>query len=131
MKRTLVVILHAALSFGCDPEDIEHDGDSGDDAEQTFPSRFAEAYCAALFACDPVTTCTDSETPYASEAECIDGERTALEQASAVARDAGMTYDDACVDSWIAQYEEVGCDGSTRIIQRLLDFTFQSRSHSA
>jgi len=116
MRRILA--LSAVWLFACDPEAIEHEtGETGetDDAEQTFPTRMAEAYCAALFACEPVTTCTDWSIPYASEADCVTGERAALEEVSVAARGEGMTFDGECVERWIAQYTEIGCDGDIQV----------------
>jgi hypothetical protein len=120
MRRTVMVLWMAA--GGCDPEEIEHEtgggtDDGGDDPEATFPTRYAEAYCTALFACDPVNTCWQ-DVPYSSEAECVDGERTALVEASAAAKEGGLVYDDACVDEWIAHYAEIGCDGENQILHR-------------
>jgi hypothetical protein len=124
MHRTLFLLLPAAWLLACDLDKIEHDDDGGGpeaeaEAEQTFPTRVAEAYCAALFACDPVSTCTETEIPYASEAECVQGERTALEQVSATAKDAGMTFDAECVERWLEDYAAIGCDGWARLHRRL------------
>jgi len=109
MRRILA--LSGAILFACDIQDIEHG--IVDDAEQTFPTRMAEEYCATLFACENLDACGDA-VPYASEEECVQGERTALEQMRTAARDAGMTFDATCVDRWIAQFDELGCEGERR-----------------
>lgn len=114
--RRILVVLLPALFFACDLEEIDHDPPS--EAEQTFPTRMAEAYCTTLFSCDAASTCTEWTIPYATESDCIDVEREALEQAGAKAREAGLTYDDDCVERWIAQYAEVGCDGHARLQKR-------------
>lgn len=116
MQRIMVALVPAALFLACDLEEIEHDPLS--EAEETFAVRLAEAYCSALFACDPVSTCGESPIPYASEAECLDREQAALDQVGATARNAGMTFDGECVDRSIAQYAEVGCDGFVRLGKR-------------
>lgn len=111
------IVMTLALVTGCDPEKIPHQGDDGSgDAEATFPTRYAEAYCTALFACDPTNTCDPSpDQPYATEAECVEGERTLLEEVAMVANNAEMTFDPDCVDRLIAQFDEVGCDSFTRL----------------
>lgn len=106
MTSRKVGLLGAALLFGCGIEDIEHGGADDED----FPTRMAEGYCAALFACDPVNTCQQG-SPYASEAECVEAERTLLDEAQAAARDASLAYDAECVESLLADFEALGCDG--------------------
>src|SRR5688572_28521055 len=92
------MVLELAVFSGCDREDIEHDAPA---ADEDFPQRMAEAYCAALFACDPVATCLEEPAPYASEAECLDTERRLLEEARTAAREAALTFDAECVEQTI------------------------------
>lgn len=101
------LLLAMAILAGCDRDDIEHDDQS--EVEQTFAQRVAEAYCAALFACDPAATCVVGDPIYPSEAACLDAERTALEEAQAAAQGAGLTFDAACVEATIARYAAQGC----------------------
>lgn len=113
---------------GCDAkEDIQHgetetadggtetaEGAEGDDHdEDTFPARVADAYCAALFACDPANTCWSPDpVPYASEAECVETERGLVQEAQTAARGESLIYDAECVESIIEDFTELGCDGS-------------------
>jgi hypothetical protein len=110
-RETIALTLF--LLGACDRDDIEHDGDWPAEAE--FPQRMAEAYCAALFACDPVANCVVPDPVYASEAECFDTERTLLEEAQAAARDAGLSYDAACVEATILGYAAKGCLSETQL----------------
>lgn len=119
-SRSALVLMIAAVS-GCEPDDIQHaESDSGGEAlaDEDFPQRLAEAYCTQLFACDPVTTCTETGTPYASEADCIAGEQQALTEARTAARDAGLSFDAQCVEDTIARYAAIGCDNIFRLAQR-------------
>jgi hypothetical protein len=116
-RSRMTSILVLALCCGCDTDKIGHDdsstGEAGD--EETFPTRMAEAYCAQLFACDPTHTCFETGAPYASEADCVTAERTALEEASTAAREAGLVFDATCVEDTIARYAAIGCDGDQRL----------------
>jgi hypothetical protein len=107
-KLLLSFSLPLTLPGACAIEDIEHAGEDDD-----FPVRMATAYCASLFACDPVNTCTlyEAPPPYATEDECVDAERAILEEVRSSARSAGLTYDADCVDATIARYAIIGCVG--------------------
>jgi hypothetical protein len=111
-SRTIALVL--ALFAGCTIDDIEH-GDADDD----FPQRMAQAYCAGLFACDPSTLCASDvpelAQPYSSEAECVEREQELLEEVRASAHTAGLTYDPDCVDRTIAWYEEADCSTAERL----------------
>lgn len=101
------IALTLVLFGGCDRDDIDHDGEG----DQEFPLRVAEAYCEALFACDPLNTCRELALPYATQAECLAHEREQLEQVRTAARDAGLSYDATCVDATIDRYAQMGCRG--------------------
>lgn len=113
MTRTRQALALTLLYLAaCDRDDIQHTTtDTGGDAspEETFPQRMAEAYCATLFTCDPTVTCVVGDPVHATEAECIEVERTALEEASAAAKQASLIFDPQCVEATIAGYEEAGC----------------------
>lgn len=118
MNTTILRLLAAALCVApaCAREQIDHGGDTDEAAsEDEFAARMAEAYCGALFACDPVATCHLGAPNYTSEADCIDGERTALERAQASAHAGGLEYDAACVESTIARYTAMGCQSHVQI----------------
>jgi hypothetical protein len=126
----------AMLIAGCDRDNIEHDSDSradtGDDesasqpetgeeppnADDDFPTRMAEGYCAALFACDPLTLCTDTAIPYADQDACVGGEQAALEAVREAAHAEGLAFDAECVDNTIAGYAELACHGANALLHR-------------
>ncbi|MBC8071823.1 MAG: hypothetical protein IAG13_26085 [Deltaproteobacteria bacterium] len=110
-------LLGAALLFCCGIEDIEHGGADDED----FPTRVAEGYCAALFACDPSFACTIYPTPYASEQDCVASEVEALSEVRDAAHTAGLTYDPACVEATLALYTEHGCSSQEQLSRRFID----------
>lgn len=106
-----------AIAPGCGPDEIEHgkDTDGSEVGEEDFPERMAEAYCAALFACDPATSCLAVEAPYASAAECVAEQEQLLVEIRESAHAAGLTYDPDCVARTIAGYSRSGCDSEERL----------------
>jgi len=109
--RSLCLLAVLGLAAACQIEDIEHES-SGDAVEARFAEDVAAAYCATLFACDPTTTCRDHAVNYTSQAECVAGEQSLLEEAQANAQAAALVFDGDCVQRVIKSYGEVGCLGS-------------------
>src|SRR5688572_3625567 len=102
LTRSWMVALALTTAAACVADDIEHGA-----GDEDFPRRAAEAYCAALFVCDPLARCgynsepLNLEPPYASEAECVTHEQGKLEEVREAARAGGLRYDADCVDTTI------------------------------
>ncbi len=117
--RTISALVLVMASFGCDRDEIDHPPAESDGGEETeapvgeleanYPSLAATAYCEALFACD-LALC-ESDVDYATVDECIAAEQALLAEAQTSAQAAGLTFDEACVQSVLATYAEVGCIG--------------------
>ncbi len=113
------IVLTSILLGACERDALEQaDGDTPADGptEADFPERTAEAYCAALFACDPVATCVVPDPIYASQTECAESERSLLEGAQVAAQAAGLTYDAACVEDTILGYASAACQSESQLI---------------